>query len=418
MKTLIVTQYFWPETFRINTVAEALHRAGCEVTVLTGQPNYPDGTIFKGYRAWRSDRELHPAGYEIFRLPLIPRGNKTALTLTLNYLSCRASSILVGQWRLRKKEFDVVFVYGTSPVLQALAGAFFSSRKRAALIVWVQDLWPESLSATGYVKNPYILRRVAGLVRWIYHRCDLLLVQSRSFVDSTCAMAGEVPVVYYPNPGDVERTPPERPRNPVSLPSGFNVTFSGNLGTVQSVETIVEVAEHLRDEPHINFVILGSGSRLGWIQREIKRRALANVYLLGRVEPAVANDAMARSDALLITLKNVEALNKTVPSKLSTYFGIGRPVLACMDGEGAEVVKASGAGITCEAENAERLAALILELRSMPQAARDEMGMAGRRWYEKHFELMQLTDVLVDHFKQAMNGRDLKSTKEAMGGGQ
>ena len=400
MKILIVSQYFWPENFRINGVAKALHRAGCEVTVLTGQPNYPEGRIFAGYRAWRTDRELHPSGFQILRAPLFPRFGGNVVTLSLNFLSFIASSIFFGYWRLYSRQFDIVFVYGTSPILQGLTGAFFSAIKRAPLVLWVQDLWPESLFATGYVTSPFILNRMAGIVGWIYRRCDLLLVPSRQFVGHTSTKASDVPVVYFPNPGDVEDNPPKPPEIPVILPRGFNVTFSGNLGRVQSLETIVETATRLRAEPDINFVIFGNGSRFGWIEQEIKRRSLTNVFLFGRVDSEVANDAMARSGALLITLKDIEGLTDTVPSKLSTYFGVGRPIIACMKGEGADLVRASGAGLICEPESDEELARAILQLKALPSSERDAMGAAGRRWYEQHFHPQHLTDQLIGHFRQ------------------
>jgi Glycosyl transferases group 1 len=202
--------------------------------------------------------------------------------------------------------------------------------------MWVQDLWPESLSATGYVRSPFILNRVAEIVKWIYQRCDLVLVQSPSFVERVSKMSEGVPVVYYPNPGDVGSETGRQSPVKVVLPKGFNVTFGGNLGTVQSVETIIDAAEHLSGVTGLNIVMLGSGSRLDWIKQELERRSLTNVFLLGRVEPEVATDAMGRSDALLVSLKDMEILNKTIPSKLSTYLGCGRPIIASMNGEGAE----------------------------------------------------------------------------------
>lgn len=399
MNVLIVSQYFWPESFRINTVADGLQSAGCRVAVLTAQPNYPDGKTFPGYSAWWASTDIHPSGYPVFRVPVVPRGSGGAIRLALNYISFVVTSISIGFWQLRKSQVDVVFVYGTSPILQALTGLFFGAVKRAPCVLWVQDLWPESLSSTGYVRNRFILGCVKSLVGWIYQQCDLALVQSRSFVARVKSMSGTTPVDYYPNPGDVG---PQLWNSVTSgdtpLPAGFNIAFAGNLGTVQSVETILDAAEYLRSAD-VNFILLGSGSRLGWMVEQVATRSLTNVHFLGRREPHVAIDVMSRSDALLITLNDSEGLNRTVPSKLVTYLGVGRPIIASMNGEGADIVRAAGAGLVCEAENALLLATLIRNLKVMSRSERDAMGFAGRRWYDEHYDLTKLTRTLIGHFE-------------------
>lgn len=399
MRVLIVSQYFWPESFRINTIAEALQRAGCQVSVLTAQPNYPSGKIFPGYRAWRSNIEVHPAGYSIFRVPIVPRASAGAIRLALNYASFIASAIAFGGWHLRRSQFDVIFVYGNSPILQAMPAIFLRAAKRIPVVLWVQDLWPESLSSTGYVSSSWVLHSVERLVRWIYRKCDLILVQSRSFTGRVRAMSGPVPVDYYPNPGDVEH--PAGLSVPSGLPEGFKVTFAGNLGTVQSLETILSAAEHLRRETDLHIVILGGGSRFNWLKEQIATRSLNNVHLLGQFNTRTAIDILSHSDAQLITLNNSAGLNQTIPSKLVTYLGVGRPIIASISGEGADVVSAAGAGLVCEAENAEQLAGIIMDLKSMPQSERDRMGAAGRRWYDEHFDLTKLTDTLIEQFKVA-----------------
>ncbi len=169
MKILIVSQYFWPESFRINEVAASLREAGCEVSVLTGQPNYPDGAVFPGHRWWRSGRESHQ-GLEIFRVPLLPRGRAGALGLIANYLSFIVAGSLLGPWRLRGRRFDVVFVYGVSPILQIFPALVLRAFTGGMLVTWVQDLWPQSLEVTGFVRN----RRVLGAVAAIWALASLL----------------------------------------------------------------------------------------------------------------------------------------------------------------------------------------------------------------------------------------------------
>ena len=196
MKVLVVSQYFWPEGFRINEVVRSLVEEGVEVDVLTGKPNYPEGVIFNGYRAGGCQVEAW-AGATVYRVPLFPRGARGALRLALNYLSFVASGLIFGPWLLRKRQYDVVFVYGLSPILLAIPAIFLAWIKRRKLIVWVQDLWPESLSATGYVRNASVLRSVEWVVRWIYRHTDLLLVQSRAFEAPVAALATGKPTLIH-----------------------------------------------------------------------------------------------------------------------------------------------------------------------------------------------------------------------------
>jgi glycosyltransferase involved in cell wall biosynthesis len=407
VKVLLVSQYFWPESFRINEVMETLRRAGCEVTVLTGQPNYPDGRTFRGYRWYGVGRQPNERGIDLFRVPLIPRGRGRALGLILNYMSFIVAASLFGPWLLRGRRFDAIFVYGPSPILQAIPAIVLKWIKGAPLITWVQDLWPQSLEVTGFVRNRWLLARVATVVRWIYRRNDLLLAQSRGFVTEVAAMAGDVPVRYHPNPGEIslDAPLPRADRPGVQLVPGFNVVFAGNLGTVQALDTIVNAADALSAHSDIRFVLVGSGSRGQWVEEEVERRGLANVQLVGRVAPEAMPAIFAQASALLVTLRRDPAMSQTVPSKIQAYLAAGVPVLACLDGEGASIVAESGAGIAVPAEDADALARAILELRGMEPARRADMGAAGRAYYRLHFDPAMLGDKLIDIFEEAARQR-------------
>lgn len=387
MNVLILSQHYWPETFRINEVAESLQRAGCHVRVLTGQPNYPDGQVLPGYRARGLGREQHASGYTIHRVPLVPRGRGGALRLVANYLSFLASASVLGPWSLRGEKVDVIFVYGTSPILQAIAGIVLKVVKRAPLVTWVQDLWPQSLEVTGFVRNPQLLGMVATVVRWIYRRCDLLLVQSQGFLPVVRAMAGRTPVEYHPNPGELAFGHASTNDAPaLVLPAGFNVVFAGNFGTVQALDTIVDAAERLKDHPDVRLVLIGSGSRSEWVAQAVRERGLDNVLLPGRYPPDAMPGILAQASALLVTLTRGEILSQTVPSKVQAYLAAGRPVVASLDGEGARVVLEAGAGVACPAEDAQALVEGILSLRGRPADELVRMGANGRRYYEHHFE--------------------------------
>lgn len=391
MKLLVVSQHFWPESFRINDFVQALRADGCEVTVLTGQPNYPEGAIYPGYKAFSLRREGWE-GAEIIRVPLAPRGKAGSVRLFVNYMSYVVSATIAGGWALRGRRFDAILVYGTSPILQAIPAIFLKWIKGARLATWVQDLWPESLSVTGHIRNERVLALVNMVVVWIYRRNDLLLGQSRAFVEAIAPKAGGVPVVYFPNPGDIAA---ENREAACDFGPGFHIVFAGNLGTAQALETVVEAAVAVQDVDDIVIHIYGSGSRDEWLRQELERLGCRNIRLHGRVPPQQMEAIFAGADALLVTLGADEILTQTVPSKVQAYLQAGKPILAAMDGEGAAVIREAGAGLVAPAENAPALAANMLHMYRTPAHARDAFGVAGRRYFEQNYDPRVLAGKLV-----------------------
>lgn len=407
---LVVTQHFWPESFRINEVVEDLRDAGADVTVLTGQPNYPEGKVFAGYRAASLTFERTPSGIPVHRVPLIPRARGRAHQLVANYLSFIASAGLLGPWALRGELFDVVFVYGTSPILQAIAAIVIKSLKRAALVTWVQDLWPDSLEVTGFVRDPKLLAAVRVAVEAIYRANDLLLVQSEAFVAPVRALSGQTPIEVHANPGERSFQAPASSLFPATSPpalhlgDGFNVVFAGNLGTVQALDTILDAAEQLRGTT-VRMFLVGSGSRSEWLKTEIARRRLDMVQLPGRFPPEAMPAILQQASALLVTLVRSPAMSQTVPSKVQAYLAAARPVVAALDGEGARVVDAAGAGITCPAEDAAALALAITRLQTLSGKERKAMGERGRLYYEQHYDGPRLARALLGKLEAAVQHR-------------
>ncbi|WP_291993471.1 glycosyltransferase family 4 protein [Candidatus Accumulibacter sp. ACC003] len=405
MRVLVVSQYYWPENFRITEVVQALREEGCEVLVLTGQPNYPEGVSFAGYSWWSCATEPHD-DVTIFRVPLVPRGRASALRLLANYASFVFSAIVCGSWLLRGRSIDAIFVFAVSPITQAIPAIWLARLKKASVITWVQDLWPESLSAVGFVRNQKILDAVSCLVRWIYRKNDLLLVQSEAFIEPVQAMAGKTPVRYHPNAGDFAFSCATAEEEcPLVFEPGFNIVFAGNLGTVQALDTILEAAELLREDREIRLVLVGSGSRGEWLGAEIKRRKLANVVLPGRFALSSMPSIMSSASALLVSLVRSPIMSKTVPSKVQAYLAAGRPIIAALDGEGARVILEAAAGVACPAEDPQALAAAIRSLQTSGPEALERMGANARAYYESNFEprvlARRLKDFLVSTRKVA-----------------
>ncbi len=389
MKVLIVTQYFWPEGFRINDLATGLVERGHEVTVLTGLPNYPGGKFFDGYGYAGPYREKFGA-VDVVRMPLIRRGDGGGARLALNFLSFALVATLLAPLRCRGR-FDCIFVYEPSPVTVAIPAVLMRWLKRAPLMFWVQDLWPESLAATGAVKSRWILRQVETLVRFLYRRSDRILIQSRAFAQSIEAIGGAADRIrYFPNSAESLYQPAANAREhglEPGLPPGFRVMFAGNIGTAQDFETILAAAALLKEETAIHWLILGDGRQRAWVEREIKARGLeATFHLLGRYPPEAMPRFFARADAMLVTLKKEPIFALTVPAKVQSYLACAKPIIAALDGEGARVVTEAGAGLAVPAENPAALAAAVLELARLGKKPRETMGASGRAYFEQHFE--------------------------------
>lgn len=411
MRVLVLSQYFWPETFRITEVVQSLRDAGCDVTVLTGQPNYPDGVVPPGYSAASLRTQVHD-GLTIHRVPLVPRGDGSALRLALNYLSFIVSAAVFGPWLLRGQRVDAILVYAPSPILQVIPAVWLKWIKGAKLVTWVQDLWPESLSATGFVRNQKVLDAVSVIVRWIYRKNDLLLVQSQAFVDPVVRMAGRTPVAYHPNPGELAFSKPDTVRSSLlQFEPGFNVVFAGNLGTVQALDNVFAAALMLRDEPDVRFVLVGSGSRSEWLQQETRRLGLDNVRMPGRFPPSDMPGILTQASALLVSLVNDPIMSQTVPSKLQAYLAAGRPIIACLDGEGSRVVMEAGAGVACPAEDAQALADAVRRLRDALPEERQRMALCGRSYYEQHFEPKLLARRLARILSGVVSGESTANTE-------
>lgn len=395
MNILIVSQYFWPEEFRINEIAQTLVEKSIEVEVLTGKPNYPQGETFSGYSSWGCQRQTHQ-GISINRVPILPR-RKGALRLALNYFSFVASGLVLAPWLLRKKKFDVIFVYAPSPILQAIPALFLGWIKGCPVVLWVLDLWPESLSATGHVRNKTVLNLVKWVVRFIYRHSDFILVQSRAFEEPVSALASGTAVMYYPNSvdGSFAKQANSEPPMVAGLETGFSVMFAGNIGTAQGVEIIVEAAELLKQYTDINFVVLGDGSSRERMLKENQQRGLNNLHLPGRFPVETMPGFMQKASVLLVTLTDQPIFSLTVPNKVQAYMAAGRPIIACLNGEGARLVEKARAGLATPAEDAKGLAETVLHLYRLPPAERELMGSNGRKYYKDHFDHNHLVEQLI-----------------------
>ena len=391
MRILVVSQYFWPENFRINELVAELVARGHEVTVLTGRPNYPGGSVFREFKANPEAFSVYK-GAQIIRAPLIPRGVGRGLKLIANYLSFVLTASIVGCWRLRRHEVDAVFVFEPSPVTVGLPAVLLGRLKRAPVAMWVLDLWPETLSAVGVVKSPALLGAVGRLVSFIYDRCALILVQSKAFVPTVlkyCRRPGSAEKVkYFPNWSEqVFKATDDEPAAEVPWrPDLFTVLFAGNVGEAQDFSAVLDAAERLKQNSQVRWVIVGHGRALDWVHSEVRRRGLTDVFLPGYFPLERMPSFFRHADALLVSLRRDPVFAMTIPGKAQSYLQAGIPIVGMLDGEGARIIEEAGAGLVCAAGDSDGLARAVVRLASMDPSARQAMGKKGVSYASQEFD--------------------------------
>ena len=405
MRVLIVSQYFWPENFRINDLACELVRRGHNVTVLTGIPNYPAGKVFG---AFEQDRKAfdHYVGIEVRRIPMLVRGSGN-LQLLLNYLSFVIGACIFGPWRLRGLKFDVIFVFEPSPVTVGIPAVLLGRLKRVPVVFWVQDLWPETLAAVGVVRSPKVLAAVGKLVHFIYNRCALVLGQSHGFLDSIAQYCADVKKIrYFPNWAEdvfslTDIVPaPEVP----AQEEAFNILFAGNVGEAQDFPAVLDAAESLKHNPAIRWLIVGDGRVTGWLRTEVARRGLEHCFLLlGRFPLERMPSFYVHADVLLVSLKRDPIFALTIPGKVQSYLLAGIPLLGMLDGEGADIIRNANAGLACPAGEAKQLAQAVLQLAAMSDSERRQLGKNGRTYAQKEFNRDVLMERLESWFVEIVN---------------
>ena len=393
MRILVVCQHYYPEPFRLPDICETLVHRGHSVTVVTGTPNYPEGNIYKGYeKGNRSDEVIN--GVRVHRCPLIPR--KTgAFFRVLNYYSF----VLSSEWYLRRirEDFDVVFVNQLSPVMMAQAGLSWAKRNGRKCVLYCLDQWPESLLAGGIRKDSFVYKVFLRVSRDIYGRADDLLVSSRGFASyfETVLRLKDKPVRYLPQyaEGLFDELPVcEKDKSRVDF------VFAGNVGALQSVETIVEAAKLLKKDTGIHLHVVGGGIALDECIR--MAAGLDNITFHGRHDLSEMPVFYAMADAMLITMKDDPVLSATLPGKVQTYMAAGKPVVGAIGGETARVVNEDArCGLCCRPEDAAALAEAIRTL-AADEVFRHRCGENARRYYQTYFRKDQFFATLEDSLEK------------------
>ena len=404
MKILVVSQYFWPESFLVNGLVTELQKKGHHVEVLTGLPNYPKGDFYNGYSFWRGPWKEIYNGAVVHRVPLLARRNNL-ISLSLNYLSFVFFGSLFGVFKIKKRP-DIIFCFSLSPVTSAIPGIILKWLFKRPLSIWVQDLWPESIEAVDVTKSKTLLSLVGLVVRFIYSACDQILIQSEAFRNSVLKLGAKESTVHYiPNWAPDIRADKNQPQWLESLPNGFKIIFAGNIGKAQDISTLLSAATLLKNThseiKDIQWIFVGDGSELDFLKNEIKSCDLENIFTFGHKPLEDMPYLYEKADVLLVSLKAKPIFALTVPSKIQSYMASGKPILASIDGEGARIIRESKSGLAVNAENPQQLADAVLKLYEMSAADRQTMGLAGKDYFKDHFSQDLVIGQLLNSFTEA-----------------
>ncbi len=391
LRILFLTQFFDPEPFYKGLgFVRDLARRGHEVEVLTGFPNYPGGKVYPGYRIrpWRRETV---DGISIVRVALYPSHDRSVIGRSLNYATFALSAATFGAALVRRP--DVMLVYHP-PATVGCAALALRVLFGVPFVYDVQDLWPDTLAATGMVRSRGVLRLVGGICRLVYSRAARVVVLSAGFRHRLVARgvpAQKVEVIHNwsAEEGAQGAEGIRLPADEEELLCGrFNVVFAGNMGRAQGLETILAAAGIAAGTtPQVQFVLVGGGVETDALRRQAGERGLRNVVFLPRRPPAAMPAILGRADALLVHLRDDPLFAITIPSKTQSYLMAGRPVIMAVRGDAADLVRIARAGITCPPGDPVALAAAVAGLVSLSPSERAAMGDAGRRFYREHLAL-------------------------------
>lgn len=400
MKILVVCQYYYPEPFRISDICETLVKHCHEVTVLTGLPNYPEGRILDEYRHGKKRNEIIN-GVKVIRSFEIGRGD-SHLRLFLNYVSFAISASLKAFFM--KEKFDVILVNQLSPVLMAIPAMVYKKRRHKQMVIYCLDLWPDSLAAGGVSGESMVYRIFLNISKWIYSSADKILVTSSMFKD------------YYENvlsinSSNIEHLPQyaedlftqtkNETATEIAAPSEekiYKFVFAGNIGDMQSVDTIIKAANELRNYQNIQFHIVGDGSKSEECHNLTNSLGLENVKFYGRRPVQEMTGLYSMADAMLITLKDNKTLSYTLPGKIQSYMAAGKPIIGAINGEASRVIEESKSGLCCNAEDYTALSELILTFCNYDN--KEQMAINAQKYYEQHYSKDKFMDSLENALKE------------------
>ncbi len=383
LRLLLLTQWFDPEpTSKGLLFARELAMRGFDVEVVTGFPNYPGGKLYPGYRMrWFQREEID--GVRVTRLPLYPSHDHSVIGRVLNYISFAVAAAVYGLFGAARP--SVLYAYHP-PLTIGLVAALLRIVRRVPLVYDIQDLWPDTLRATGLIRNERILAFVGWLCRLVYRVSDRVVVQSPGFRRLLVARGvppSKIELIYnWADETAVSASAALGAPEGFRRPGSFVVLFAGNMGTAQALEAVIEAAALLQQAGElIDFVFLGAGQRLGTLKTLAETRCLGNVQFVPAVPMSSVGSYLQAADALLVHLRQDPLFESTIPSKTQAYLAAGRPIVMAVAGDAARLIELSGGGVVARSEDAASIAAAIVRIANLSGPQRRAMGSHGRAFY-------------------------------------
>ena len=388
VRILLLTQWFEPEpSFKGLVFARELVRQGFEVEVLTGFPNFPGGKLYPGYRIKLLQREVID-GIVVTRVPLYPNHSQSGVKRILNYASFAASALVYGLFTARRA--DVIYAYHP-PLTVGVTAGLIRLLCRVPVVYDIQDMWPDTLRATGMFNNERALRVVEAVCQWVYRRVDHLVVLSPGFkrlLTQRGVPAAKIDVIY--NWADEVALAAPKGTLPPNFPGPdrFRIAFAGNMGKAQALNAVLDAAALLQGRAsRVCFVMLGGGVEVSCLKLRAEELGLRNVTFLPQVPMSEVGTFLHAADALLVHLRKDPLFEITIPSKIQAYMTVGRPLLIAVDGDAADLVMQSGSGVAAESENPTSIAAAADELAALSQTQLNAMGQCAVDYYKMHLAL-------------------------------
>ncbi len=369
--------------------ARELVRRGHTVEVLTGFPNYPGGKIYPGYRVRLLQRE-NLDGISIIRVPLFPSHDGSSIKRVLNYVSFSVFAAILGPFLVQKA--DVAYVYHP-PATVALPAMVLKLLRRIPFVYDIQDLWPDTLSATGMVRSRKVLQCVNLWCQLTYRVADQIVVLSNGFkklLNSRGVPDEKVSVIHNwcdeSHIGSIERC--EAAKWEPALAGRFNIVFAGTMGKAQALDAVLEAAKLLAERlPQVQFVFMGGGVDVERLKEKATVMQLSNVLFLPRRPMSQVGSVLSMADLLLVHLRDNPLFEITLPSKIQAYLAVGRPLLLAVRGDAAELLNKSRGGVVCAPEDAASIAAAVEKVYMMSPEDRSTMGENGRDYYHRELSL-------------------------------
>lgn len=396
---LVISQYFYPEQFRINDICKEWIKKGYKVTVVTGIPNYPEGKYYNGYGLCKKRKEKYE-GVSVIRLPLIPRGNNKIM-LTLNYFSFVGSGLL---WKVFSRvKADYVFVFGVSPMTQALPGVWYAKKRGIPCYLYVQDLWPENVEVITGISNKFIIGSIGKMVDYIYKHCEKIFTSSTSFINAINERGVQKgKIEFWPQYAEAFYIPKEK-KSMQEIPDDekMNIVFTGNIGAAQGLEILPKAAKIMKEQNRVNirFNLIGDGRFKKELIILVKKYQVEEMFNFIDQQPAERiPDFIAACDATFLSLVDSPIFTMTIPAKLQSYMACGKPIIAAVNGESRKIIREANAGYSCEAGDVVGLCDILYEFEKSTYDEREKYGECARTYSMENFNKVKLLNHMDVYF--------------------